>query len=57
MVLDGWILARAPASPAQGFQHIDLSISFFLVLVRCVALRYMDLLIKTGWSIIYPFYC
>ena len=35
--LDGWILARAPASPAQ-----DLGISIFLIFVRCVALRNLD---------------
>ena len=46
--LDGWMLARAPASPAQGLHHQDLGISIFLVSVQCVALRNLDLLIKTG---------
>ena len=46
--LDGWMLARAPASPAQGLHHhMDLGISIFLIFVRCVALRNLDLLIKT----------
>ena len=51
--LDGWILARAPASPAQGLHHhgMDLGISIFLISVQRVALRNLDLLIKTGWSV------
>ena len=57
MALDGWMLARAPASPAQGLHHHDLGISFFLISVQCVALRNLDLLIKTGWSVILPFFC
>ena len=39
--LNGWMLARAPASP-------------FIFSVQCVALRNLDLLIKTGWSVIFP---
>ena len=31
--------------------------SLFLYDVLCVALRNLDLLIKTGWSVICPFYC
>ena len=49
--LDGWMLARAPASPAH---TMDLGISFFLISVQCVALRILDLMIKTGWSVIVP---
>ena len=50
--LDGWILARAPASPAQGFHQttMDLGILISLIFVRCVALRNLELLIKTGWN-------
>ena len=45
--LDGWILARAPASPAQGLHHHGpWCISIFLIFVRWVALRNLDLLIK-----------
>ena len=45
------MLARAPASPAQGIHHtMDLGISIFLIFVRCVALRNVELLIKTGWN-------
>ena len=35
----------------------DLGISFFLFSVQCVALRNLDLLIKTGWSVILPVFC
>ena len=31
--LDGWMLARAPTSPAQGFTTMDLGISFLLIFV------------------------
>ena len=52
--LDGWMLARAPALPAQGLHHHHgPQYSTFLIFVRCVALRNLDLLIKTGWSVIY----
>ena len=33
---------------------MDHGISFFLISVQCVALRILDLLIKTGWSVIFP---
>ena len=35
---------------------MDLGISFFLISVQCVALRILDLFIKTGWSVIFPFF-
>ena len=44
--LDGLMLARAPASPAQDSANMDLGISIFLISVQCVALRNLDLLIK-----------
>ena len=31
---------------------MDLGISIFLIFVRCVILRNLDWLIKTGWSVI-----
>ena len=40
-VLDGWMLACAPAS----------RLSIFLIFVRCAALRNLELLIKTGWKV------
>ena len=36
---------------------MDLGISFFLIFVRCVALRNLDSLIKICWSIICPLGC
>ena len=35
---------------------MDLGISIFLISVQCGALRNLDLLIKTGWSVIFPFF-
>ena len=35
---------------------MDLGFSFFLISVQCVALRNLDLVIKTGWSVIFPFF-
>ena len=54
--LDGWMLARAPASPAQGPTTMDLGISIFLIFVRCVVWRNLELLlIKTGWNVFVRF--
>ena len=36
---------------------MDVSISIFVIFVRCVALRNLDLLIRTGWSVICPLFC
>ena len=55
--LDGWMLARAPASELKASTTMDLCISLFLIFVQCVAFRNLDLLIKTGWSIICPLCC
>ena len=55
--LDGRILARAPASPAQGLHHHGPGCFNFLIFVQCVALRNLDSLIKTGWSAICPVCC
>ena len=35
---------------------MDLGISVFLISVQCVALRNLELLIKTGWSINFRFF-
>ena len=35
---------------------MDLGISIFLISVQCVALKNLDLLIKTGWSVIFRFF-
>ena len=50
--LDGWMLARAPASPAQGLHHHGPGY-FNFPYVPYMALRNLDLLIKTGWSVIF----
>ena len=55
--LDGWMLACAPAPPAQGLHHHGPRYFNFLIVVQCVALRNLDLLIKTGWSVICPVCC
>ena len=55
--LDGWMLPRAPASPAQGLHHHGPRYFNFLIPVQCVALRNLELLIKTGWSVIFPVFC
>ena len=44
--LDGWMLARALASPAQGLYHYGPRYFSFLISVQCVAMRNLDLLIK-----------
>ena len=48
--LDGWMLARAPASRAQGLHHHGPRYFNVLISVQCVALRNLELLIKTGWN-------
>ena len=55
--LDGSMLARAPASPAQGLHHHGPRYFIFFFFVRCVALRNLDYLIKTGWGVICPICC
>ena len=35
---------------------MDLGISYFLISVQCVALRILDWLIKTGWSVFFRFF-
>ena len=40
----------------KAFTTMDLGISFFLISVQCVALRKLDLLIKTGWSVFFRFF-
>ena len=37
--LDDWMLARAPASPAQDLHHHGPRYFNFLIFVQCVALR------------------
>ena len=44
---DRWTLARAPASTAQGLHHHGPRYFNFLTSVQCVALRNLNLFIKT----------
>ena len=48
---------RLDAGSRAGFTTMDLGISILLISVRCVALRNLDLLIKTDWSVICPLGC
>ena len=48
----GWLARRLHQLKAS--TTMDLGVSFFLIAVQCVALRILDLLIKTGWSVIFP---
>ena len=52
--LDGWMLAPAPASPAQDLHHHGPRYFNFSYICTCVALRKLDLMIKSGWSVIFP---
>ena len=47
-----WLACRLHQLKAS--TTMDLGISFFLISVQCVALRILDFLIKTGWSVIFP---
>ena len=51
------MLARVPAPPAQGLHHHGPRYFNFLIFLQCVVLRNLDLLIKTGWSVICPVCC
>ena len=56
-VLDGSMLARAPVPPAQGLHQHGPRYFNFLIFLQYVALRNLDVLIKTGWSVICPVCC
>ena len=53
--LDGWMLVRAPASPAQGLHHHGPRYFNFPFFVRYVTLRNLELFIKTGWNVFVRF--
>ena len=46
------MLARAPASQRKASTTMDLGILIFLIFVRFVALKNLDLLIKTGRNVL-----
>ena len=51
--LDGWMLARASASPTLGLHHHEPR--YFIFPYFCT--MDLDLLVKTGWSVICPLCC
>ena len=55
--LDGWMLARAPASPAQGLHHHGPRHLNFPYFCMMCGLEKLVLLIKTDWSVICPLCC
>ena len=54
--LDGWMLARGPASPVKAFTTMDLGISIFSYFCTMCRLENLNSLIKTGWSVIFRFF-
>ena len=55
--LDGWRLARAPASPAQGRYHNGPRYFNSPYICTICGLEKLELVIKTGWSVIRPLCC
>ena len=61
MILDAQGFVTAGCWLARRLQQLkasttmDLGISIFLIFVRCVALRNLELLIKTGWNVFVRF--
>ena len=54
--LDGWMLARAPASPAQGLHHHGPRYFLFPFFCTMCGLEKLGiLLIKTGWIVFVRF--
>ena len=54
--LDGWMLARAPASPAQGLHHHGPRYFIFPYFCMMCGLEKLGiLLIKTGWNVLVRF--
>ena len=50
----GCLLARR-LHQLKASTTMDLGISIFLIFVRCVSLRNLELLIKTGWNVFVRF--
>ena len=50
-----WLVRRLHQLKAS--TTMDLGFSIFLTSVQCVALRNLDLFIKTRWSVIFPVFC
>ena len=49
--LDGWMLARAPASPAQSLHHYGPRYFNFPYFCTMCGLHKLELLTKTGWNV------
>ena len=50
-----WLVRRLHHLKAS--TTMDLGVSIFLIPVQCVALRNLELLIRTGWSVFCPVCC
>ena len=55
--LDGRMMARAPASPAQGLHYHGPQYFIFPYFCTMCGLEKLGLVIKPGWSVICPFCC
>ena len=55
--LDGWMLARAPASPAQGLHHHGPRYFNFPYFCTMCDFEKLGLVIKTDWGVICPLCC
>ena len=47
--------SRAGFTSSKASTTMDLGISISLIFVRCVALKNLELLIKTGWNVVVRF--
>ena len=52
--LDGWMLAHAPTSPAQGLHHPRPRYFNFPYFCTMCGLEKLGLVDQTGWSVICP---
>ena len=52
---DGWMLARAPASPAQDLHHHGPRYFNFPYFCTVCGLEKLGLVIKTGWNVFVRF--
>ena len=55
--LDGWMLARAPASPAQSLHHHGPRYFVFNYFYIICGLEILGLVDQTDWSVICPLLC
>ena len=53
--LDGWMLARAPASPAQGLHHHGPRYFNFSYFCTMCGLEKLGIVIKIGWNVFVRF--